>query len=115
MPWFGELPSFEPGLEPKPGAELEPEPAPEPPPVLPWGVVLSAQESQQAAERQASALLESHGSILDGERVTYVHARVPGIAQTRHVAQVGRETRAEAEALCARLRDAGAPCMVLRN
>jgi len=113
MPWFGELPFFEPG--PEPGAEPEPEAAPEPPPVLPWGVVLSAQESQQAAERQASALLESHSSILEGERVSYVHARVPGIAQMRHVAQVGRETRAEAEALCTRLRDAGAACMVLRN
>jgi hypothetical protein len=83
--------------------------------VLPWGVILAAQGSRDAAERQASELLNSYSAILNGETVSYVHARVPGIAQTRHVAQVGRETRAEAEALCAQLRSAGAPCMVLKN
>ncbi len=113
MPSFGELTSFEPG--PEPGAGPAPEAEPEPPRLLPWGVILSAQDSQAATERQARQFLDSYGSILDGERVAYVHARVPGMAQTRHVAQVGRETRAEAEALCARLRSAGAPCMVLRN
>ena len=105
IPSFGDLPSL----------NLEPEAEPEPPRLLPWGVILSAQDSQAATERQARQFLERYGSILDGERVAYVHARVPGMAQTRHVAQVGRETRAEAEALCARLRSAGAPCMVLRN
>ena len=36
-------------------------------------------------------------------------------ARPLHLAQVGRPTRAEADALCARLRGDGGDCMVLRN
>jgi hypothetical protein len=88
---------------------------PEEPPLLPWGVILAAQGSRDAAERQARRLGDDLGSVLDGERIVYTRARMPGMAQRRHIAQIGRDTRAEADALCGRIRANGATCIVLRN
>lgn len=91
------------------------EPQPAEPVLLPWGVILAAQGSREAAERQSGRLVAEHAGVLGGEEVVVTRARVPGQPQRRHVAQVGRDTRAEAEALCARLRAEGGACMVLRN
>ncbi|MDY6963565.1 MAG: SPOR domain-containing protein, partial [Pseudomonadota bacterium] len=33
----------------------------------------------------------------------------------RYAARIGRDSRAEAQALCARIKDAGGSCTVLRN
>lgn len=88
---------------------------PEAPPLLPWGVILAAQGSRDAAERQARRLGDDLGAVLDGESIVYTRGRVPGMAQRRHIAQIGRDTRAEADALCGRIRANGATCIVLRN
>ena len=85
------------------------------PTLMPWAVVVAGQESREAAERRARVLGEGRGAPLAGERIDYTHERFPGMRVARHFAQVGRETRAEAEALCARLRAAGAGCIVRRN
>ena len=90
-----------------------PEAAPEPE-LMPWGVVLAAMGSREAAERQAAEMVGRFG-LLAGERIDHVRARVPGRPDRRHVAQVGRETREAAETLCGALRTAGGMCMVLRN
>jgi hypothetical protein len=37
------------------------------------------------------------------------------MAARLYMAQLGRDSRAEADALCARLKRSGADCMVLRN
>jgi hypothetical protein len=91
------------------------EPEPAEPALLPWGVILAAQGSRDAAERQAARLQDAHAGILGGEEVLHTRSRVPGMAQARHVAQVGRPSREEAEALCGRIRAEGGVCMVLRN
>ena len=88
---------------------------PEEPPLLPWGVILAAQGSRDAAERQARRLGDDLGAVLDGESVVYTRARMPVLAQRRHVAQIGRDTRAEADALCGQIRSSGGTCIVLRN
>jgi hypothetical protein len=62
-----------------------------------------------------SRLADRHGGILGEEEIVHARLRVPGMARPRHVAQIGRESREEAEALCAELRADGAVCMVLRN
>lgn len=85
-----------------------------PPPrtdLLPWGVIVAGQASREAAERQALAL----GAVLSGERIDHTLDRLPGMRRARHFAQVGRPTRGAADALCARLRAAGAACIVRRN
>jgi hypothetical protein len=93
-----DFPSFAPAAAPEP--EL-----------LPWGVILAAHGSREAAERQVASL----AGLIPGEHIDHVRMRVPGSAQRRHVAQVGRETREAAEALCRQIRVGGAACIVLRN
>ena len=85
------------------------------PTLLPWAVVVAGQDSREAAERRARALSEGPGAPLAGERIDHTRERFPGMLRPRHFAQVGRNTRAEADALCARLRAAGAGCIVRRN
>ena len=84
-------------------------------PLLPWAVVVAGQNSRGAAEVRARALVQGPGAPLAGERIDYTHDRFPGMPAPRHFAQVGRQTRAEADALCARLRAAGTGCIVRRN
>ncbi len=52
--------------------------------------------------------------VLADEDFSFSRNRRPGMPRM-HVAQIGRDTRPEADALCARLRTAGADCMVLKN
>ena len=85
------------------------------PPVLPWGVVLASNRAHDGLERQVARLQNRHAAILRGEPVSYSHGRGRGIARSLQFAQIGRGTRAEAEALCARLQSDGGDCMVLRN
>ncbi len=85
------------------------------PPPRPWGVILASNRERDGAERQMARLSNRYAAILGGEQVSYTHSRPPGMPRRLHMAQVGRDSRAEAEALCARLRAAGGACMVLRN
>ena len=85
------------------------------PALLPWAVVVAGQDSREAAERRARSLIDGPAAPLAGERIDYTHERFAGMRARRHFAQVGRQTRAEADALCARLKAAGAGCMVRRN
>jgi len=88
---------------------------PEAPALLPWGVILAAQGSRDAAERQARQMSDRLGGLVSGERIDYSRGRVPGMSQRRHLAQIGRNSRSEAEELCGQIRAQGAVCMVLRN
>lgn len=85
------------------------------PPVMPWGVILASNRDQGGAERQVARLQNRHAAVLRGEPVSYTRGRRPGMSRSLLFAQIGRGSRAEAEALCARLRSAGGDCMVLRN
>ncbi len=85
------------------------------PPPRPWGVILASNRDRDGAERQMERLSNRYAAILRGEQVSYTHARPPGMPRRLHMAQIGRDSRAEAEALCTRLRAAGGACMVLRN
>ena len=88
---------------------------PDTPPLSPWGVILASNRDRDGAERQMSRLRNRYAALLGGERISYSRSRLPGMPRRLHMAQVGRDTRAEAEAFCARLRAAGGACMVLRN
>jgi hypothetical protein len=78
-------------------------------------VILAALGSPDAAARQADEAIAAHPDLLGSEQVDRLRMRVPGRPDRRHVAQVGRDTREEAEALCAQLRAEGTACIVLRN
>ncbi len=85
------------------------------PPVLPWGVVVASNRERPGAERQIARLQNRYATVLAGEPVSYTRGRRPGMAGRLYFAQVGRQSRAEADAFCGRLQAAGADCMVLRN
>jgi hypothetical protein len=85
------------------------------PPLLPWGVVVASNRDSAGAERQVARLKHRHAGVLETEPVSYTRNRRPGMPGRLYFAQIGRETRAEADALCGRLRAAGGDCMVLRN
>lgn len=82
-------------------------------PLSPWGVILAAQDRPATADRLARRAVERASAVLAGERIDQERVRVLG--QMRYTAQVGRDTRAEAEALCERVRAAGVSCIVQRN
>ncbi len=84
-------------------------------PLDPWGVIVASHRTRDGAERQAGRLLNRHRTVLGGESVAYARARLPGMPRRLYNAQIGRVSRAKAEALCAALRADGAACMVLRN
>ena len=73
---------------------------------------MSAAASQSSSNTRA---FWGNAAILAGETIHYGRSRRPGMARSLYFAQLGRETRREADALCARLRKAGDDCMVLRN
>jgi soluble lytic murein transglycosylase-like protein len=85
-------------------------------PVLaPWGVILASARDQASAERQVARLGNRHAALVRGEPVVYRRGRVGGMPRAMVNAQIGRESRRDADAFCARLRAAGGACMVLRN
>jgi hypothetical protein len=81
----------------------------------PWAVIVASNRDRDGAERQAGRLRNRFGAVLGGEDIAYSHARAPGAPRKLYMAQVGRDTRAAADALCARLRTSGGDCMVLKN
>lgn len=85
------------------------------PALQPWGVVVAMNRDSTGAERQVARLKNRIGTLLAAETVSYTRDRRPGLAGRFHFAQVGRQTRADADAFCARLRAAGGDCMVLKN
>ena len=85
------------------------------PPLRPWGVILASNRDRDGAERQVGRLQNRHAAVLGAEPVSYTRARRPGMASRLYMAQIGRESRAAADALCAKLRRSGGDCMVLRN
>ena len=85
------------------------------PPVRAWGVIVASNRDRDGAERQVGRLQNRYADILGGEPVSYTRTRRPGMAARLYMAQVGRESREDADALCRRLKAGGGDCMVLRN
>ena len=85
-------------------------------PVLsPWGVLVASNRDRTGAERQVSRLKNRLAAVLGPESVAYVRERRPGLRGLMWFAQIGRDSRENADAFCGRLRGAGGDCMVLRN
>ena len=84
-----------------------------PPP--PWGVILASNRSNDGAKRQVARLKNRHSDVLHGEPVVYTRGRMPGMPQSLVFAEIGRDTRADADALCRKLQLAGADCLVRKN
>lgn len=86
-----------------------------PPPVARWGVIVSANPKRAVAEEAFARQRRRVGSVLTGRSPTITRKSIPGTARRSYTAQVGYDTRAQAEAFCNKLRRAGGSCMVLKN
>ncbi|QHQ35998.1 lytic transglycosylase domain-containing protein [Algicella marina] len=82
----------------------------------PWAVILAAHESEGIVEAVTARLKDRFPEVLGPESVIYAPLRLPGFGtRSRFTAQIGRQSRSDADAMCNRLRAAGGGCMVLRN
>lgn len=81
----------------------------------PWGVQVAGHARRVTALAQFSRVQARHHRIIGGRAPMLVHARVGTGARRVWSVRLGTDTRAEAVKLCARLRVAGAACLVRRN
>lgn len=81
-------------------------------PRAPWGVQVAGGISRRAALQAFKRIRRRYGSIIGGRGAIIIRSkqRLP-----RYTARVGAPTRNAARALCARLRQKGARCLVRRN
>lgn len=79
----------------------------------PWGVQIAGGINRNAAARAFDRVVRRHPNLLRGESPILVKGRRgKGV---RYSARVGTDSRAEAAALCNRLRRVGAACTIARN
>jgi hypothetical protein len=83
-------------------------------PLSAWGVIIATNRDRDGAKRQVGRL-RNRLPALEGERISYARPRRLGLSRGLVAAQIGRDSRAEAETFCARYRAQGGDCVVLRN
>lgn len=84
-------------------------------PLRPWAVIVASHPDAGAVRREFKNLQRRYPGVLGKERPTITQNRMPRVPKQRYAAQVGRDSRDAANALCRQLRVAGASCMVLKN
>lgn len=82
---------------------------------FPWGVILASHPSRSGAQQQATRLNRSLRALLAGKQIGYVRKRMTGSARAVYTAQVGYDSRREANAFCIKLKQVGGRCIVLKN
>jgi len=82
----------------------------------PWGVLLAQNFTQSVAVRRFERVQAAHPDVLGEEKLMLLLARNPNFGpRLRHYAMIGRDTRKDAEALCAKLQADGGSCIVRKN
>lgn len=82
----------------------------------PWGVQLAAHFQPAVVDQLFTRAISRLPAPLNAERALIVRQRGGNFGYSpRYAARIGRETRAEANRLCADIRAAGGYCTVLKN
>ncbi len=82
----------------------------------PWGAQLAAHSNDAAALRLFSAIARQLPASLAAEEPVLIRVRDRSFGfRPRVAARIGRQTRAEANAVCVTVRASGAACTVFRN
>jgi hypothetical protein len=82
----------------------------------PWGVLLAQNFSQGVVIRRFERVQANYPKVLGSEKLMLLMARNPNFGpRLRHYAMIGRDSRADADALCAKLQVAGGSCIVRKN
>jgi hypothetical protein len=83
---------------------------------MPWGVMLAQDFSEAVAIRRFERVQAAYPKLLGKEKLMLLMARNPNFGpRLRHYAMIGRNTRKDADALCASLQGAGGSCVVRKN
>jgi len=90
-------------------------PKPAAPRVKAWGVQLAFGGTPKAAQRAFDRRKAQCPSALKGERVDLIKIKTRGQRHGYFMARIGRNSRAEADALCRRVSAAGCLCRVYKN
>ncbi len=85
------------------------------PRIFPWGVILASHPSQSGAAQQVARLNRSLRPVLGDKQVGYVRKRLSGQPRPVYTAQIGYDSKAEANRFCLQLKRLGGRCMVLKN
>ena len=85
------------------------------PRIFPWGVIVASHPSQSGAAQQVARLNRSLRPILGDKRVGYVRKRLSGQPRAVYTAQVGYDSKSEANQFCLQLKRLGGRCIVLKN
>lgn len=84
--------------------------------VMPWGIQVAQFFSPSTARRAFSRIQKQFSGVLGKEELMLVAKRNVNFGPAlRYTAEVGRNSRQEAQALCAALSKAGGACLVVRN
>ena len=82
--------------------------------VMPWAAIVASHRSRDiTAFRYRRALKLS--ATLRGQKISYLRMRLLGQPGRQWTAQIGTQSRSEADLICSRLQRDGVPCIVLKN
>lgn len=82
----------------------------------PWGVLIAQAFSPAVAMKMFERQKSKFADVIGDEAPLTLAVHNPNFGRRiRHSVQLGRDSREEAEVLCARLQKAGASCIVVRN
>lgn len=82
----------------------------------PWGAQLSAHFQKSVAQRLFIATVSRMPSPLNAEKPLIQRERNRAFGnRLRYTARIGRQTRAEADAVCSEIRKTGGACIVFKN
>jgi hypothetical protein len=85
-------------------------------PWKPWGVLIAQNISAKVARAGFERVRAQYGRILGDEVPLVLTVHNPAFGRAaRHSAMLGRDSRKQADALCAELHKAGAACVVVKN
>ncbi|UHD45400.1 lytic transglycosylase domain-containing protein [Aureimonas altamirensis] len=84
-------------------------------PMRPWGVQVAGHVNEAIALRIYRRLQDAHPAILGGVDPILMRARPASGPRRITAVRVGADSRAQANAICTRLRGDGGACVVLRN
>ena len=84
-------------------------------PMRPWGVQVAGHVNEAIALRIYRRLQDAHPSVLGGVDPILMRARPASGPRRITAVRVGADSRAQANAICTRLRGDGGACVVLRN
>jgi hypothetical protein len=84
--------------------------------IQPWGIQVAQFFSSATARRAFARLQQRYSGVLGEEQLMLVAKRNPNFgAALRFTVEIGRDSREEAQKLCAALQKAGGACLVVRN